>query len=156
MPDAMFLVSSANERDTDSFIETLGERLAKEVTDYITTYLNGARKTGSTHHNYLTKLSFVGHSLGGIIIREALKHLKRYQNYMHSYVSLGSPHLSYMYNSSSLINAGIWMIQKWNSSNSLKQLTMTDTAQKEDSYMFKLARDDGLKVFKYVMFVSSF
>ena len=76
MPDAMFLVSSANEKDTDAVIETLGKKLSSEVSDFINTYLNGARKTGSTHHNYLTKLSFVGHSLGGIIIREALKHLK--------------------------------------------------------------------------------
>ena len=32
---------------------------------------------------------------------------------------------------------------------------MTDTPLKEDSYMFKLATDNGLSAFKYVMFVSS-
>ena len=32
---------------------------------------------------------------------------------------------------------------------------MTDTPLKEDSYMFKLATDNGLSPFKYVMFVSS-
>ena len=94
-------------------------RLSKEKTRYIQTYLNGARKTGSTHHNYLKKLSFVGHSLGGIIIREALKHLQDYKQYMWAYVSLGSPHLGYMYNSNSLVNAGIWFIKKWNDSHSL-------------------------------------
>jgi len=119
LPEAMFLVSTTNENETNSRIERLGLRLSREVTKYIQTYLNGARKTGSTHHNYLQKLSFVGHSLGGIIIREALKNLKDYREYFWSFVSLGSPHLGYMYNSNSLINAGIWFIRKWNDSDSL-------------------------------------
>ena len=122
----MFLVSSSNERDTDSNLNVLCQRLAQEVVMYIQTYLNGARKTGCTHHNYLKSISFMGHSLGGIIIRGALAYLSSYDRYFHSYVSLGSPHLSYMYNSSSLTNAGLWLIKNWNKSESLKQLTMDD------------------------------
>jgi triacylglycerol esterase/lipase EstA (alpha/beta hydrolase family) len=105
---------------------------------------------------FLSKLTFVGHSLGGIIVREALKHLSAFRNKMHAYISLGSPHLGYMYNSSSLVDAGMWLIKKWKKSDSLKQLSMTDMPRREDSYLYKLSEDDNLKYFKYVMLVSSF
>ena len=68
----------------------------------------------------MSKLSFVGHSLGGIIVREALKHLRSYQKQFHAYVSLGTPHLGYMYNSTSIVDAGIWLIKKFKQSDSLK------------------------------------
>ena len=41
LPKAMFLVSQANERDTDSRIEELGVKLAQEVKDYIINYCSG-------------------------------------------------------------------------------------------------------------------
>lgn len=120
LPDAMFLVSAANERDTDSKIEVLGVKLADEVQEFIFTYLSGMKRNKAHQAIFLKKLTFVGHSLGGIIIREALKHLKSYSRYMHAFVSLGSPHLGYMYNSSSLIDAGMWFLKKWKKSESLQ------------------------------------
>jgi hypothetical protein len=68
----------------------------------------------------MSKLSFIGHSLGGIIIRSALPLLEEFKVLMHGYMSLGSPHLGYMYNSNSLINAGMWLLKNWRSSESLK------------------------------------
>lgn len=59
----------------------------------------------------LSKISFIGHSLGGLIIRSALPHLVEYKDYMHGFMTLGSPHLGYMYNSHSLINAGMWVLK---------------------------------------------
>ena len=43
--------------------------------------------------------SFIGHSMGGIITRAALAHplLRKYRPKMHTYCSLGSPHLGYIY-----------------------------------------------------------
>lgn len=41
LPNAMFLVSQANERDTDSPIEELGLKLAQEVQEFIISYLCG-------------------------------------------------------------------------------------------------------------------
>jgi hypothetical protein len=64
----------------------------------------------------LSKLTFAGHSLGGIITRTALNDLDNYKEYMHGYVSLGSPHLGYMYNSTSLFNAGMWVLKRWKKS----------------------------------------
>jgi len=41
LPNAMFLVSQANEKDTDSRIEDLGFNLAQEVKEFIISYLSG-------------------------------------------------------------------------------------------------------------------
>ena len=54
----------------------------------------------------LEKLSFVGHSLGGLIIRAALPHLIKYKEQMYTFVTFSSPHLGYMYSSSSIVDAG--------------------------------------------------
>lgn len=86
--------------------------------------------------NYLSKLTFIGHSLGGIIIRESLKHLSQFKSQMHGFVSLGSPHLGYIYNSSSIIDAGMWFIKSWTQSQSLKQLSMTDSPNIEQSFLY--------------------
>ena len=117
----MFLVSQSNEKDTDARIEELGARLAQEVREHILLYMNVTNlQNGSKAQVHLSKLTFIGHSLGGIIVREALKHLWPYKNKMHGYISLGSPHLGYMYNSNSLVNAGLWLLKKFKQSDSLK------------------------------------
>jgi predicted alpha/beta superfamily hydrolase len=64
MPDAMFLCSTANEEGlTEGSIFEMGERLANEVIQYIRESCPGAN---------LSRLTFIGHSLGGLIIRAAL------------------------------------------------------------------------------------
>lgn len=79
LPNAMFLVSQSNEKDTDSRIEELGMKLAQEVQEFVFNYLSGFQMmNGRRVQVSMSKLSFVGHSLGGIIVREALKHLRSY------------------------------------------------------------------------------
>ena len=104
----------------------------------------------------MSKLTFIGHSLGGIIVRQALRYMQSYWPLLHGYVSLGTPHLGYMYNSTSIVDAGIWLIKKFKQSESLKQLSMTDETDKKDTYLYKLAQDDHLRHFKYVVLVSSY
>lgn len=41
----------------------------------------------------IIKISFIGHSLGGIVIRAALPHLSNIKDLMCTYMSLSSPHL---------------------------------------------------------------
>ena len=72
--------------------------LSKEVINFITEWCPS---------NSLGRLSFIGHSLGGVIIRAALPHLIKYQDKMFTFLTLSSPHLGYMYSSSSLIDAGL-------------------------------------------------
>jgi hypothetical protein len=64
----------------------------------------------------LSKLSFIGHSLGGLIIRAALPYLEKYKFKMHGFMSLCTPHLGYMYKPGKLFSAGMWVMKKWNKS----------------------------------------
>ncbi len=86
----------------------MGRRLAKEIHDYI--------KENAVN---LGRLSFIAHSLGGIIVRTSLSYLAKYRDKMHLYISLSSPHLGYMYNSNRIIDAGIWVLKKWSKSKCL-------------------------------------
>jgi hypothetical protein len=49
--------------------------------------------------------------LGGIIIRASLEHLKEFSDKMYTYISLSSPHLGFLYNSSKIIDAGMWILK---------------------------------------------
>ena len=88
-PEAMFLCSSANEDYTEGDIQEMGVRLAQEVNSYITQYCPGSS---------LGKISFIAHSLGGLIVRSALPYLEEHNDKMYNYFSLSSPQLGYMYN----------------------------------------------------------
>lgn len=109
-PDAIFLSSSTNESETEGDIMELGERLAKEVKDYIQSFCPVS---------CLARISFIGHSLGGLIIRAALPHLEEFKDKFYTYMSFSTPHLGYMYNSSKLFDAGMWVLKKWRKSKCL-------------------------------------
>lgn len=55
-----------------------------------------------------TRISFVGHSLGNIIVRSALSkpQMRPILPRLHTFLSLSGPHLGTLYNSSGLINMG--------------------------------------------------
>lgn len=55
-----------------------------------------------------TKVSFIGHSLGTIIIRSALTRPQLWPLLprLHTFLSLSGPHLGTLYNTSGLVNAG--------------------------------------------------
>ena len=107
----MFLCSSSNEDRTDGDVSAMGHRLATEVIEFIHEYLPGS---------FLGRLSFIGHSLGGLIIRAALPYLEEFGDKMHLFMTLSSPHLGYMYNKSKIIKAGLWLFKKWKKSLALK------------------------------------
>lgn len=88
----------------------MGERLATEVKQYILSFCPAS---------CLAKISFIGHSLGGLIIRAALPHLSQYNDKFFTYMSLSSPHLGYMYNSNKLFDAGMWVLKNWRKSRCL-------------------------------------
>jgi triacylglycerol esterase/lipase EstA (alpha/beta hydrolase family) len=66
-PEVMFLMSSANEEHTEGDITVMGVKLAHEINQHITEYCPG---------NCLNKISFIAHSLGGVISRAALPYLQ--------------------------------------------------------------------------------
>ena len=88
-PEVMFLMSQANEDNTEGDIAEMGVRLAQEINTHISHYCPGQS---------LSKISFIAHSLGGLISRAALPYLQDHHKKMCNFITLSSPHLGYMYN----------------------------------------------------------
>ena len=55
---------------------------------------------------FFVRISFIGHSLGGLIIRASLPYLKEYKDQFYTYLTLSTPHLGLIYGNSSLVDAG--------------------------------------------------
>jgi len=146
-PDSLVLSSSANETRTEGDIAEMGLKLASEVRSFILEWCTN-RKLG--------RLSFVGHSLGGLIIRAAVPHLTEYAGKMHLFMTFSTPHLGYMSASSSrLIDAGMWLLKKWKNSAALQQLSLSDDPHMPSTALYNLSDCAGLRWFKYVVFCSS-
>ena len=145
-PNTLLLCSEANQENTEDDIFAMGERLANEVIGFITEHCP---------RYVLGRLSFISHSLGGLIVRAALLHLSEYKDVMHLYLSLSTPHLGYTRSNSRLINTGMWFITRLNPATSLMQLTLQDERDLRDTMLYQLSSYTGLGWFKQVMLVSS-
>ena len=84
--------------DTFSSFESMTDRLVDEILTYLTT----------NHPVLPTRISFVGHSLGCILIRSAIARPKMLHLVprFYTYLSLSGPHLGTLYNNSGLVNMG--------------------------------------------------
>ena len=105
-------------------------------------------------------VSFVGHSLGNLIIRAAVSHARfeRYRRLLYTYLSLSGPHLGTLFNTSGLVNMGVllskeflrskfnllligmWLMQKWKKSCSLSQMSFKDHINPKETYLYKLSK----------------
>lgn len=145
-PDMLLMCSHMNEGETEGDILQMGERLSEEILQYIHEWCP---------KNSLKKISFIGHSLGGLIIRASLPHLRSLSDKFNFLLTFSSPHLGYMYNTSKLVDAGMWIIKKWKKSLSLKQLSMTDTNDPKSSLLYSLTQMEGIEWFKNLAFVGA-
>ncbi|XP_032776599.2 LOW QUALITY PROTEIN: protein FAM135A [Daphnia magna] len=141
-----FLMSERNQGGTFSTFDTMTDRLVSEIFCYLEgNNLNPKR------------ISFVGHSLGTIIIRSALTRpqMRPLLPKLHTFLSLSGPHLGTLYNSSGLVNMGLWLMQRWKKSGSLQQLSLKDAEDPRNSFLYKLARNSELHHFRYVILSAS-
>ncbi|XP_048453254.1 protein FAM135A isoform X2 [Rhincodon typus] len=141
-----FLMSERNQNDTFADFESMTDRLLDEIIQYIQIY-----------NLTVSKISFIGHSLGNLIIRSVLtrQRFKFYLNKLHTFLSLSGPHLGTLYNSSTLVNTGLWFMQKWKKSGSLLQLTCRDHSDPRQTFLYKLSKKAGLHYFKNVVLIGS-
>lgn len=146
-PELIFLLSSSNECLTEGDIEEMGARFAAEVDDYMKTHLD----------QNITRISFIAHSLGGLILRSSLIHERMipYRDRFFTFFSLGSPHCGYLYSSNMILNTGIWALKKWYKSKSLEQLSLTDLSDPRKCFLYRLSQFSGLQYFKHVLLASS-
>ncbi|XP_054885711.1 protein FAM135A isoform X2 [Poeciliopsis prolifica] len=141
-----FLMSERNQNDTFADFESMTDRLLDEIIQYIQLY-----------NLTVSKISFVGHSLGNLIVRSVLTRprFKCYLSKLHTFLSLSGPHLGTLYNSSALVNTGLWFMQKWKKSGSLLQLTCRDHSDPRQTFLYKLSKKSGLQYFRNVVLVGS-
>ncbi|KAJ7987485.1 hypothetical protein DPEC_G00326990 [Dallia pectoralis] len=141
-----FLMSERNQNDTFADFEQMTDRLLDEIIQYIQIY-----------NLTVSKISFVGHSLGNLIVRSVLTRprFKCYLSRLHTFLSLSGPHLGTLYNSSALVNTGLWFMQKWKKSGSLLQLTCRDHSDPRQTFLYKLSKKSGVHHFRNVVLVGS-
>ncbi|XP_036868445.1 protein FAM135A isoform X8 [Manis javanica] len=141
-----FLMSERNQNDTFADFDSMTDRLLDEIIQYIQMY-----------SLTVSKISFIGHSLGNLIIRSVLTRprFRCYLHKLHTFLSLSGPHLGTLYNSSTLVNTGLWFMQKWKKSGSLLQLTCRDHSDPRQTFLYKLSNKAGLHYFKNVVLVGS-
>lgn len=74
------------------------------------------------------RVSFIGHSLGGLIIRSALQEerMQCLRPYLHTFLSLATPHVGNLYSDSSLVSTGMWALAKFKNYRCLQELVLED------------------------------
>lgn len=143
IPFSYVLASQSNEDIDNKSIKQMGIDLAKEIKYFLNQHLE------------VSKISFIGHSLGGLLVREAIQHLSEFQSLMHSFMSLSSPHLGCRKNKSFLVGLGMKYLNKFKKDKIINQLQMDDTSKLHQSYLYLLAQNDKLFWFKNIILVSS-
>lgn len=141
-----FLMSERNQGDTFSDFDTMTDKLVAEILYHVeASALEPAR------------ISFVGHSLGNIIIRSAITRpqMKHLLPRLHTFLSLSGPHLGTLYNNSGLVSMGMWFMQKWKKSGSLLQLSLRDAPDLRQSFLYRLSQRSNLQRFRHVLLCGS-
>ena len=101
-PTALFMHSGANQGKTDGDLALMGQALANEVQQFL----------GESDNESVTRINFIGYSLGGLIIRSALPLLMQHRAKFRSLVTIGTPHLGYLYQKGTLFNTGMMLVNK--------------------------------------------
>eukprot|EP01132_Coremiostelium_polycephalum_P000952 gene952-1207_t len=146
-PSALFLICSSIQENTHEDIEQMGEKISTEVYDFLM----------ENTLSHISRISFICHSLGGIVVRSALTQpkLKAFLPKLHTFISLSSPHLGTKFYSGSIVTPALWVWQKFSNSVCLKQLLMQDAPNQTDCFLYKLSESRSLEYFQYVFLISS-
>ncbi|KAL5844605.1 hypothetical protein ACOSQ4_010563 [Xanthoceras sorbifolium] len=149
-----FLMSEANEEKTSGDIREMGHRLAQEVISFVKRKIDKVSRSGAIRD---IKLSFVGHSIGNVILRTAIADgaMEPYLKYLYTYISVSGPHLGYLYSSNSLFNSGLWILKKLKNTQCIHQLTLTDDPDLEKTFFYKLCKQKTLEYFRHIILLSS-
>uniref|UniRef100_A0A669DRE3 Family with sequence similarity 135 member B n=1 Tax=Oreochromis niloticus TaxID=8128 RepID=A0A669DRE3_ORENI len=141
-----FLMSERNQADTFADFDAMTDRLLDEIIQHIQLY-----------NLTIGRISFIGHSLGNVIIRSVLTRprFRCYLPKLHTFLSLSGPHLGTLYNNSTLVSTGLWLMQKLKKSGSLLQLTFRDHVDPRKTFLYLLSQKPGLQFFKNVVLVAS-
>ena len=145
-PDALFVLSDSNENDTENDLAMMGLNLANEIKEYISSNIT---------KNSLKCINFIGHSLGGLIIRAALPHLEDYKDKFNTLLTFSTPHLGLMFSESAITSTGFWIMQQWKNALSLSQLSLKETKDRKSSFLYKMSDFPSFEWFQNIILIGS-
>ena len=148
----LVLCAKSNERNNEDSIANMANRLATEIHAFI------IDKAPSLLLGVDGKISFFGHSMGGLVARKCLEdsRLKPLIPKFHTFVSLATPHVGTLYAESQLISTGMWALFQYKKCAGLKEIMMEDcNGNIRESAIYKLSKNGVLTSFKHVILVSS-
>ena len=122
----------------------MGKRLSEEVRYFV-----------SSQKMTKYKLTFITHSLGGLIARAALLHLQSLKQHFDSLITMGTPHLGYLFHHSYIVKAGLWFLNRWKPTLSLSMLSFNDKQNLNESYLYRLSMQPGFEWFKHVVLIAN-
>jgi len=102
---------------TSKSIAEIGKLIAKEIINELEKFECYSR---------IDSISFVGYSMGGLILRAALPMLEDYKKYFNGFLTFASPHIGYMTTQSQLLSVGMWVIGTLDSKSSVSELNFND------------------------------
>lgn len=145
--DYIYLFSKSNQSNTFDHLITMGNNLAKEVVVYM----------AQVGYEKIAHISFVSHSLGGLITRVAIRHdlLQPFKSLFHTLVTLGTPHTSQALNKHVVMSSALSLYQTIYNADCIKQLYLLDHTDKRECLLYRLSQDPNLKAFKRVHVVGS-
>lgn len=97
--------------------------------------------------NYVEKITLVGYSMGGLILRAALPHLNDYKEKFDAFITLATPHIGYLTTHSKLLTAGMWVASKLNLNSSVAEITISDNSNLKKCALYVLSKLEGLEWF---------
>ena len=140
-----FLMAQSNQSDTFCDFNVMTDRLVEEILEFVNDMPTPP-----------TKVSFIGHSLGNIIIRSLVTRpeLIGLQPKLHLFLSICGPHLGTRYQNG-IVSMGMWAVRKWYNSKSLLQLSLKDATNARDSFLYHLSEAPSFEYFRHVLLLSS-
>ena len=140
-----FLMSQANQFDTFVKFTIQTDRLEREVLDKINSMTAPPNR-----------ISFLAHSLGGVVVRSLItrRSMMDHVHKLHLLLSICGPHLGTQHQTG-VISAGMWLVRKWYNSDSLLQLSLKDTPNPRDSFLYHLSEAHTFDCFKHVVLLTS-
>ena len=140
-----FLMAQSNQSDTFCDFNLMTDRLVGEILEFVNDM--------PTPPN---KVSFIGHSLGNIIIRSLVTRpeLAGLQQKLHLFLSICGPHLGTRYQNG-IVSMGMWAVRKWYNSKSLLQLSLKDAPNPRDSFLYHLSEAPSFEYFRHIVLLSS-
>ncbi len=140
-----FLMAQSNQIDTFCDFNVMTDRIVHEVREFIDDMPTPP-----------SKISFIGHSLGNIVIRSLLTRpeFARFQPKLHLFLSICGPHLGTKFQTG-IVSMGMWAVRKWFSSKSLLQLSLKDAPNPRDSFLYHLSESPSFEYFRHVVLLCS-